>query len=92
MPFFIDRKPIIRTPKPYSPLAYLPYIYARFYNGLIIRHNEVASKLAYFGPREENFGTTAKMNAENGKLFGHQKPYPIGPIGLIGTISPINLR
>ena len=58
-----------RTPKTYSPLAYLPHIYAQFSNYLIIRHIEVASKLAYFGPREENFRTMAKMNAENGKFF-----------------------
>ena len=55
-----------RTPKTYYSLAYLWYIYARFFNRLIIRHIEVAPKLAYFGPREENFGTTAKMKAENG--------------------------
>jgi len=59
---------MIRTPKTYSPLAYLPYIYARFFNYLIIRHIEVASKLANFGPREENFGMTAKMKAENDKF------------------------
>ena len=60
-----------RTPKTYSPLAYLWYIYAQFFNCLIIRHIEVGSKLAYFGPREENFRTRPKMKAENGKLFGH---------------------
>jgi len=57
-----------RTPKTYSPLAYLPHIYARFYNHLIIRYIEVTSKLAYFGAREENFRATAKMKAENDKL------------------------
>jgi len=68
MPFFVDRKIGFRTPKTYSPLAYLSYIYSRFCNALIIRNIEVASKLAYFGPREEIFGTTAKMKAENGKF------------------------
>ena len=69
MPFFVDRNAVFRTPKTYVSLAYLPYIYARFSNRLIIRHIEVAPKLAYFCPRDENFGTTAKMKAENGKLF-----------------------
>ena len=69
LPLFIDRKAMNRTPKTYYSLAYLPYIYARFYNRLIIKHIEVPSKLAYFGPREENFETTAKMKAENGKFF-----------------------
>jgi len=59
MPFFVDRKIGFRTPKTYSPLAYLPHIYAQFSNYLIIRHIEVASKLAYFGPREEKFRTQA---------------------------------
>jgi len=68
LPLIVDRKAINRTPKTYYSLAYLLHNYARFYNRLIIKHIEVASKLAYFGPRGENFGTTAKMKAENGKL------------------------
>jgi len=44
-----------RTPKTYYSLAYLLHIYPHFFNHLIIKHIEVASKLAYFGPREENF-------------------------------------
>jgi len=67
MPFFIERNAAFRTPKTYYSLAYLSHIYAQFHNHLIIRHIEVVSKLAYFGPREENFGTRAKMKAENGK-------------------------
>jgi len=69
MPFFIDRKAAFRTPKTYYSHAYLWNIYAQFPNCLIISHIEVASKLAYFGAREENFRTTAKMKAENDKLF-----------------------
>jgi len=67
LPLFIDQKAINRIAKTYYSLAYLLHIYAQFYNYLIIRYIEVASKLAYFGPRGENFRARAKMTPSYGK-------------------------